>query len=115
MDRSFLVMYKCINHNGVSSTSSSIIDSFVITQYPTADTLKEWVCGGCGCIVDRDLNAACNIRDFALRDYFAPEDKGLEPESYTLRKEVAQEKECAIRTDALVSKGSRKVTYGDLL
>ena len=30
----------------------------------------------------------------------APEDKGFEPESYTLRKEVAQEKECAIRAEA---------------
>ena len=61
---------------------------------------REWVCEGCGCVVDRDLNAARNIRDFALRDYFAPEDKGSEPESYTLRKEVAQEKECAIRAEA---------------
>lgn len=61
---------------------------------------REWVCEGCGCLVDRDLNAARNIRDFALRDYFAPEDKGSEPEIDTLRKEVAQEKECAIRTEA---------------
>jgi putative transposase len=61
---------------------------------------REWVCEGCGCVVDRDLNAALNIRDFALRDYFAPEDKGSEPEIGTLRKEVAQEKECAIRAEA---------------
>jgi len=62
---------------------------------------REWVCEGCGCVVDRDLNASRNIRDFALRDYyFAPEDKGFEPESYALRREVAQEKECAIRAEA---------------
>ena len=61
---------------------------------------REWVCERCGCVVDRDLNASKNIRDFALRDYFAPEDKGLEPERHALRREVAQEKECAIRTEA---------------
>ena len=66
---------------------------------------REWVCEGCGCVVDRDLNAARNIRDFALRDYFAPEDKGSEPERYTSGNGVAQEKECAIRAEAPSLKG----------
>lgn len=66
---------------------------------------REWVCEGCGCVVDRDLNAAMNIRDFALRDYFAPKDKGSEPERYALRKEAAQEKELVLHKDASTLKG----------
>ena len=49
-------------------------------------------------VVDDNQVAHLNISSIEFRN--APEDKGSEPESYTLRKEVAQEKECAIRAEA---------------
>jgi putative transposase len=35
------------------------------TELTLAD--RQWTCAACGCIHDRDVNAACNIRDEALR------------------------------------------------
>jgi putative transposase len=52
-----------------------------------------WVCERCGQHVDRDLNAALNIRDFALRN--AREDSGSEPDRYAPIYGAGQEKELA--------------------
>ena len=30
---------------------------------------REWVCKECGCIIDRDYNAACNLRDWYIKNY----------------------------------------------
>ena len=30
---------------------------------------REWVCKECGCINDRDYNAACNLRDWYIKNY----------------------------------------------
>jgi putative transposase len=30
---------------------------------------REWTCKGCNSVLDRDVNAACNIKKFALKDY----------------------------------------------
>ena len=30
---------------------------------------REWVCDGCGSVIDRDWNAAMNIRDEGIRIY----------------------------------------------
>ena len=49
-------------------------------------------------VVDDNQVAHLNISSIEFRN--APEDKGSEPEIDTLRKEVAQEKECAIRAEA---------------
>ena len=47
-----------------------------------------------------DDNQANHLSISSIEFRIAPEDKGSEPERYTLRKEVAQEKECAIRAEA---------------
>ena len=31
---------------------------------------REWTCGNCSTVLDRDVNAACNIKSFALKKYF---------------------------------------------
>ena len=49
-------------------------------------------------VVDDNQVAHLNISSIEFRN--APEDKGSEPEIDTFRKEVAQEKECAIRAEA---------------
>ena len=40
-------------------------------------TLQErrWTCGGCGAVLDRDVNAALNIKNFALRKYGSGTDR----------------------------------------
>lgn len=34
---------------------------------------REWICPECGSVLDRDLNAAINIKSFALKDYLSVE------------------------------------------
>lgn len=34
---------------------------------------REWTCGGCGALLNRDANAAINIKNFALRNYLSVE------------------------------------------
>lgn len=64
-------------------------------------TLKDrtWVCERCGAAVDRDHNAALNIRDFALRN--TREDSGVEPDRHAPGYGAGQEKELASRKEAL--------------
>ena len=37
----------------------------VIKELQLSD--RDWVCKSCGCVIDRDYNAAKNIRDEGLR------------------------------------------------
>jgi putative transposase len=32
---------------------------------------REWTCGNCSTVLDRDVNAACNIKSFALKNIFS--------------------------------------------
>jgi len=32
---------------------------------------REWTCGSCSAVLDRDVNAACNIKSFALKNYLS--------------------------------------------
>lgn len=34
---------------------------------------RVWTCGSCGCVLDRDVNAAINIKNFALKNYLSVE------------------------------------------
>ena len=52
-----------------------------------------------------DDNQVDHLNVFLLKVRIAHKDSGSEPEIDTLRKEVAQEKECAIRAEAPSLKG----------
>lgn len=45
---------------------------------------REWACNGCGAILDRDINAAINIKNFALRNYVSGTDTKNRKELPTL-------------------------------
>ncbi|MAX51424.1 MAG: transposase [Methylophaga sp.] len=45
---------------------------------------REWTCKSCSTILDRDLNAACNIKNFALRNYVSGTDTENQNELPTL-------------------------------
>lgn len=34
---------------------------------------REWTCGNCSTVLDRDVNASCNIKSFALKNYLSGE------------------------------------------
>ena len=52
---------------------------------------REWTCNGCNSILDRDVNAAINIKSFALKDYSGVE-RTVEPvEMSTLVESMKQE------------------------
>ena len=34
---------------------------------------REWTCGSCSTALDRDVNAACNIKSFALKNHLSGE------------------------------------------
>ena len=34
---------------------------------------REWTCGSCSTVLDRDVNAACNIKSFALKNHLSGE------------------------------------------
>ena len=34
---------------------------------------REWTCGSCSTVLDRDVNAACNIKTFALKNHLSGE------------------------------------------
>ena len=34
---------------------------------------REWTCGSCSTVLDRDVNAACNIKSFALKNILSGE------------------------------------------
>lgn len=45
---------------------------------------REWTCNGCGTLLKRDVNAAINIKSFALRDYLSGTDRKNHVELPTL-------------------------------
>ena len=44
-------------------------------QLTELKTECEWTCKGCGTLLNRDVNAAINIKNFALRNYLSGTDR----------------------------------------
>src|SRR5690606_18787965 len=45
---------------------------------------REWTCGNCSAVLDRDVNAACNIKSFALKNILSGTDRKNQDELPTL-------------------------------
>lgn len=45
---------------------------------------REWTCGNCSTVLDRDVNAACNIKSFALKNIFSGTESKNQDELPTL-------------------------------
>lgn len=64
--KNFLIVDKFCPSSKTCSACDSINDSLTLSD-------REWVCSGCGASHERDINAAVNIREFALNDYWRME------------------------------------------
>ena len=45
---------------------------------------REWTCGNCSTVLDRDVNAACNIKSFALKNILSGTDRKNQGELSTM-------------------------------
>src|SRR5690554_254875 len=52
---------------------------------------REWACGNCSAVLDRDVNAACNIKSFALKNIFSGTESKNQDELLTLVKVLTPE------------------------
>jgi transposase len=46
---------------------------------------REWTCSNCSTVLDRDINAACNIKSFALKNILSGTDSKNQDELPRLR------------------------------
>ena len=52
---------------------------------------REWACGNCSAVLDRDVNAACNIKSFALKNILSGTESKNQDELLTLVKVLTPE------------------------
>jgi len=52
---------------------------------------REWTCSNCSTVLDRDVNAACNIKSFALKNIFSGTESKNQDELLTLVKVLTPE------------------------